>query len=184
MAVNLNLFDPCVQPTARSRRLFWATQSHACGQDQSCGETCSLAGLEYEEVEGGRTIKTTDWVRSLILNILNTRARSDVPCPTPNAVFGHWSESYRTDGLHIGTRVWNAASKSYPRIADSVIAIRAAIQADLSKLVAMGVVTSIDVAAEYIGKNQIAVEIVTTASTGRSQINLSGAFVTGNWAWH
>ena len=68
---------------------------------------CAIPGLDYEDMadpypdqglpgqvsRGFRTIRNDDWLRGLILNILNTRARNDRRCPTPAAVYGHWSES-------------------------------------------------------------------------------------------
>lgn len=130
-----------------------------------------------------RSIRTDGWLRGLILNILNTRARTDVKCPTPSAVYGHWSESYRTDGLYIGSRLWNTASKSYVRIADAVGAIEAAIRADMAKLTVLGVVDSVEVTAHYRGNNSVDVNV--TAITVRSQhvLNLSGNLLSGEWVW-
>src|SRR5262245_10217136 len=99
------LDDPCTTLNIGRRRSFWTTRQEVCGQFEMCGVQCSIPGLQYEDsddvVVGGRTINTEDRLRSLILNILNTRARTDVRCPSPMAVFGHWSESYRQDGLYI-----------------------------------------------------------------------------------
>ena len=131
----------------------------------------------------GRTIQTDGWLESLILNILNTRARTDVRCPSPAGVYGHWSESYREDGLHIGSRLWNAADKSYVRVADAVKAIGAAIRADMAKLTQLGLATQVDVTAEYQGRGQVAVTIRALTQSGPRTLNLSGVYASDTWVW-
>jgi phage gp46-like protein len=183
--------NPCITENIGRRRLFWTTRQKACGKYTVCGMECDIPGLEYEDHEepdvspdqAGRTIKTDEWVNSLVLNILNTRARNDMRCPTPAGTFGHWSESYREDGLYIGSTLWNAAEKSYIRVADAVKAIKAAVQADMGKLIAMGIASMVEVEAYYLGANSVKVEVEVTTQTGRSRINLSGAFVTETWIW-
>lgn len=180
--------DPCIQQNVGRRRLFWTTRQNACGEYVMCGNECSIPGLKYvdddTEIEGGRTIENKEWLLGLILNILNTRARSDLRCPAPSAVYGHWSESYRDDGLHIGTRMWNAAEKKYIRIADSVKAIQAAIQSDMAKLVMMGVADNVVVEAQYRGHNSVEVLITAVKSNARHVLNLSGNFVADTWVWN
>jgi phage gp46-like protein len=193
--------NTCYEQNTGGRRIFWTTRAEACGDYTLCGNVCSIPGLEYEDVElkdpypshpinppdpsesRGRTIKTDNWLQGLILNILNTRSRTDMRCPTPAGVYGHWSESYRDDGLYIGSTLWNAAEKSYVRIADSVKAIGAAVRADMGKLIALGIATSVTVTATYVGSGtvEIIIEVVTT--TGRSKVNLSGSFVSDTWVW-
>jgi phage gp46-like protein len=187
----MHQLDPCLEQNTGHRRIFWTTQPEACGTYSTCGVECAIPGLVYEVPEGApdedppyRTIKTTDWLHGLILNILNTRARTDMRCPTPAATFGHWSESYRDDGLYIGSTMWNAAEKSYIRTADAVKAIANAVRADMGKLIALGLAESVEVEATYRGSNSVAVMITVTTSTGRSSINLAGSFVTGTWIWH
>lgn len=131
-----------------------------------------------------RTIKNNDWLRGMILNILNTRARTDLKCPTPAAVFGHWSESYRDDNMYIGTTLWNAAEKKYIRMADAVKAIGAAIKADVSKLVALGVADTVDVEATYRNSTRVDVVVTVTHTTQRHVIDLSGAYTSDTWVWH
>jgi hypothetical protein len=188
----------CFDQNVGRRRIFWATRPQACGDYTMCGVVCSLPGLEYEDKEGPypdqdlpgqvsggfRTINNDGWLQGLILNILNTRARTDVKCPTPAAVYGHWSESYREDGLYIGTTLWNAAEKSYVRCVDGVKAIGAAIRADMGKLIALGIAQSVEVEAFYRGSNSVEVTVVVNAVTGRSKINLAGSFVSETWVWH
>ena len=87
--------EPCLDQNRGRRRIFWTTKVAACGTYTLCGAECGIPGLEYEDVpeaDIGRTIKNDEYLRSLILNILNTRARTELPCPSPAAVYGHWSE--------------------------------------------------------------------------------------------
>ncbi|MEY9493758.1 phage GP46 family protein [Bradyrhizobium elkanii] len=177
------LIGPCLEQNVGRRRIFWTTRADACGSYILCGNECSIPGLEYENNEVGRTIKNDEWLRSLILNILNTRARTDIRCPSPAAIYGHWSESYRDDGLYIGSRLWNAAAKNYIRIADAVKAIQAAISADMAKLTVLGVADAVNVEATYRGRNQVEVIITATRTNDRHVLNLSGSFVSGSWAW-
>jgi hypothetical protein len=189
------LLDPCLAQNNGRRRIFWTTRANACGSYTMCGIECSLPGLEYENVEGEhpdqglpgegpyRTIKNDEWLQGLILNILNTRARSDARCPTPAAVYGHWSESYRDDGLYIGSTLWNAAEKPYVRTSDAVKAIGVAVRTDMGKLIALGIAESVEVEATYKGSNSVEVIVTVTTTTGRSRINLSGSFVSETWVW-
>jgi hypothetical protein len=201
------LTDPCLVQNEGRRRVFWTTQENACGDYFMCGHECAIPGLEYIDdpkdytgpstaapfgnprsgdvvwPDGGRSIKNTEWILGLILNILNTRARTDLRCPSPAAVYGHWSESYRTDNLWIGSRLWNAAEKSYIRVADSVKAIQAAIQADVGKLIVLGVADSVTVEATYRGRNSVEVTVVATKTNARHVLNLSGTFVSDTWVW-
>lgn len=173
----------CLSKAPFGVRTFWVTQPDSCGEYLLCGYQCQIPGLQYEEVTDGRTIITVEWLRGLILNILNTRARSDLKCPTPQAIYGHWSESYREDQQYIGARFWNAAEKSYIRVADAVKAIGAMIKADLAKLVMLGVASKVDVTAVYGGSNTVLVTVQATAPTGAVTINLTGAMGTGGWVW-
>jgi phage gp46-like protein len=180
----------CLKRDQGNRRIFWTTRL-VCGDYTVCGHPCSIPGLEYEDQDDPedsngiyRTINNDEWLRSLILNILNTRARNDVRCPPPTAVYGHWSESYRDDGLYIGTRLWNVADKSYRSCLDEVKAIGAAVQADMGKLVALGIATSVKVEAVYHDRTHVDVIVQATTTTGSSRIDLSGAFVSESWIWH
>jgi hypothetical protein len=185
------LEDPCISQTAGRRRVFWTTQPQACGEYMACGVQCLIPGLVYVDqtepyvsIAGrGRTIQNDNWLRSLVLNILNTRARTDVKCPSPAAVFGHWSESYRDDGLYVGATLWNAAAKPQVRVSDAVKAIGAAISADVGKLITMKLVDNVDVQTVYAGRSTVAVTIALFAANVKHVIDLSGTFTTGNWAW-
>jgi hypothetical protein len=190
--------EVCTPSIIGQRRVFWSTQPRACGEYTQCGEQCSIPGLAYEDREDSypdqslpddvgsifRTIKTDNWLHGLILNILNTRARSDIPCSTPAATYGHWSESYRNDNLYIGSTMWNEAEKPYARISDAVNAIGRAVQTDMGKLVVLGVAQSVEAEVTYKGLNRVAVNIKTVTVSGRSTINLSGTYVSETWVWH
>ena len=195
--ISAMLLDPCLEQNLGDRRIFWATQPSACGTYNMCGVDCSIPGLVYVNADPNRSpdnslpedlptrsIETDGWLQGLILNILNTRARSDAPCPTPASVYGHWSESYRDDDLYIGSTMWNAAEKPHVRIADSVRAINNAVRADMGKLIAQGLAKTVEVETNYLGNNSVAVVVTVFTATGSSKINLSGSFVSETWVWH
>jgi hypothetical protein len=175
--------DPCLEQNIGNRRLFWSTRVGACGDYNVCGHECKIPGLQYEDTADGRTISVDDWLQGLILNILNTRARTNVPCPSPSAVYGHWSESYRGDNLYIGSTLWNAAEKPYVRTADAVKAVGVAVRSDVGKLIALGIATSVEVEATYSGSNSVAVIVTVFTTSGRKRIDLSGSFVSETWVW-
>ena len=109
----------------------------------------------YIDKPEGRTIANDDWIRSLVLNILNTRARTDLKCSSPAGTYGHWSESYRDDGLYIGTHLITCnMSNLNPELVDGVKAIGAAIRSDVGKLVILKIADDIDVDVVYQGKIQ------------------------------
>lgn len=174
----------CLEQNVGRRRLFWTTRPEACGAYDLCGQACSIPGLEYENREEGRTIKNDEWLLGLILNILNTRARTDMKCPSPAGVYGHWSESYRADKLYIGSRMWNAAEKNYVRTADAVKAVGTAVQGDMAKLKFMGVADSVSVEATYAGNGAVKVTIIATVMNNPHVLNLSGSMTSGTWVWH
>lgn len=181
----------CIEQQVGRRRTFWTTQPRVCGEYNLCDFTCAIPGLEYVDSEepqvnpGGpdRTIKNTDWLESLILNILNTRARTDSKCPSPAAIFGHWSESYRGDRLYIGSTLWNAAEKKYFRNNDIEKAIAAAVRADMGKLTAQGLADSVTVEVKYTKRNSVLVKIVVTVLNAKHVLNLSGTFAASTWVW-
>jgi hypothetical protein len=161
----------------------------SCGRYNLCGEECSIPGLQYvdkptTDLPEGRTIANDDWIRSLILNILGTRARSDLKCPTPAGTYGHWSESYRDDGLYIGTRVYNMAEKSYIRILDGVKAIGSAIRSDVGKLIIMGIADDVDVDVVYRGRSRVDVTVTVTVRSVRRTLNLAGTYSSDTWVWN
>ena len=100
------------------------------------------------------------------------------------AVYGHWSESYRDDGLYIGSRVYDTADRPYYKITDAVKAIGAAIKADLSKLEILGLVDGVGVEVTYKGGNRVDVIITTVVRNVRHVLNLSGTYASDTWVWH
>jgi hypothetical protein len=186
--------DPCLDQNIGNRRIFWTTRTNACGSYPLCGIDCAIPGLEYENPPGPdqglpgepgpRTIKTDDWLQGLILNILNTRARTDAKCPAPAAVYGHWSESYRDDNLYIGSTLLNAAEKSYRNNAEAERAVGNAVRADVNKLIVLGIATEVSVDTNSPKYGTVEIVILVTTVTGRSKINLSGSFVSETWVWH
>jgi hypothetical protein len=173
----------CLPSTEGRRRVFWTTMD-SCGRYSLCGAECSIPGLQYVESSEGRTISNDDWLRSLILNILNTRARSDLKCPTPAGTYGHWSESYRGDGLYIGTRVYNAAEKAYARVLDGVKAIGAAIRSDVGKLIILKLADDVEVDVVYRGRSLVEVTVTVVLRSVRKTVNLSGTYTTDTWVWN
>lgn len=181
--------DRCAPDIQGRRRVFWTTMM-ACGTHNVCGIDCAIPSLQYIDKPEGRTIVNDDWIKSLVLNILNTRARSDLKCPSPSATYGHWSESYRDDGLYNGTRLFNMAEKSYTRVADGAKAIGAAIRSDLGKLVILGLAEDVSVEAVYKRRNRVDITITITvkaSATGNSTnlvLNASGTFAADTWIWN
>lgn len=181
--------DRCAPDITGRRRVFWTTMM-ACDTHNVCGIDCAIPSLQYVDKPEGRTIRNDDWIRSLVLNILNTRARSDLKCPAPLGTYGHWSESYRNDGLYIGTRLFNMAEKSYIRVTDGVKAIGAAIRSDVSKLVILGLASEVDVEVVYKRRNRVDVTITisvnksATIDSAKLVLNASGTYATDTWVWN
>lgn len=175
--------DPCLEQAIGNRRIFWTTMD-SCGRYSLCGEECVIPGLQYIDKTEGRTISNDDWLRSLVLNILNTRARTDLRCPAPAGTYGHWSESYRDDGLYIGSRLWNAAEKNYSRVLDGVKAIGAAIRSDVGKLVILKLADDVEVDVVYKGRSRVDVTITILSRTVRRTVNLAGTYTSDSWVWN
>jgi hypothetical protein len=173
----------CPSDDVERRRIFWTTLD-SCGRYNLCDKECSIPGLQYIDTPEGRTIANTEWLRSLVLNILNTRARSDLDCPTPAGTYGHWSESYRDDRLYIGTRVYNAAEKSYIRILDGVKAIGAAIRSDVGKLIILKLADDIEVDVVYRGQSRVDVEITIKSQSVYQTLSLVGSYSSDAWIWN
>lgn len=173
----------CLPSDEGRRRAFWTTMD-ACGQYTLCDQPCVIPGLQYVDKPEGRTIATEDWIRSLVLNILNTRARTDLRCPTPAGTFGHWSENYRDDNLYIGTRVYNVAEKSYIRVLDGVKAIGSAVRSDVGKLVIMGLADDVEVEVIYRGRSRVDIIVTVIARSIRRTVNLTGMYSSDTWVWN
>ena len=182
--------DNCGAPTDTRRRTFWTTQVAACGEYVACGDECGIPGLQFDQdvdVSVGRTFLTNDWVRSLLLNILNTNGRQPATAcgVPPGTQGGHWSESYREDGLKTGSLLRDALQRPVARVQEGVNLVRAQVQADVYKLVQLGVASRVDVTAEYAGSNKIDVTIVVygPSSLTTNVVNLTADRLTNAWVW-
>lgn len=178
--------DYCANPPLSRRRSFWTTQPDACGDYYDCGDHCAIPSLKYIEAENGRTISTENWIHSILLNILNTRARvPKTKCGnTVVSVGGHWSESYRQDGLYVGTRIWAELQQPVSKIQDMVKLLNAQLQADVGKLVTMKIATEVEVETTYKGSNRVVATITVRGPTiGESQINLTSERLANEWVW-
>lgn len=175
----------CGIPSPTRRRIFWTTQPDACGSYTQCNSPCGIPGLKYEDEAAGRRIATNDWVQSLVLNILNTRARAPRgKCLNVGAPGGHWSESYREDNMYTGTRIWNELSRPSARIQDTVKLLNAQLKADVGKLVKLGVASEIDVKTEYKGSNRIVATVTIIGPTiGETTISLTSERFANEWVW-
>ena len=171
-------------PTLDRRKHFWTTQPNACGETTDpCGNDCGLPGLQIDR-SAGVTIANNDWIRGLLLNIFGTNARlPDTECGVlPGTQQGHWSESYREDGLYVGTKM--RYQKPTGRILEAVALLRAQVVADANKLVALGVAINVEVESTYKGGNKVSVVIyVTGPSSSTNVVNLSATRLQNQWVW-
>ena len=192
-------FANCSPPASRKRRVFWATQP-TCGVSEPCpGEHCYDSGLVLMEAHscslgcnspcdrvstGERTIANNDWVRGLILNILLTDGRrEDRDCGyRPGTRGGHWSDSFRGDGLSAGSliRFINADCS----VNQAVALAEAQITADMQKLVQWGVAYAVDVTATYRGRGVVDVVIEVTGLGGEVlNVGMSAKRLSNGWVW-
>lgn len=154
-----------VPKIAERSKCFWATQPCGCGNTtDSCGNDCCVPGLRIERQGTAKTILNDNWVQSLILNILNTDKRvSPTICGyRPNAVKGHWSESFigrgnglngkATSGYRVGTGIRQINTKGL-RVTEIRARFEAELTASMQKLVLLGVAASVRVEVEYRGGN-------------------------------
>lgn len=174
--------DNCLVPSGGRRRTFWTTQL-SCGTSEQCGDECGKPGLQYIDEENGRTIATNDWVRSLVINILMTDARvENSACGVrPNAIGGHWSDSYRQG--YAGSRMRQVGTTG--RVQDAINLINAHIVNDMNKLIDYGVAESVNVETKYLGSNRVSVviEVVGPPSGGDGRVALEGSRLGNGWVW-
>lgn len=179
----------CTVPLLSRRRKFWTTQPNACGEYTDCGDQCGIPGLQYiNEPNNKRSIVNDYWVRSLVLNILNTRARRvksvSAACPRVADSGGHWSESFREDGLYIGTRIWDEMNTPVARIQDAVSLLAAQLRADIGKLVQLNIASDIEVDVQYKGSNRVSATITINGPTlGENTVNLTSERLANEWVW-
>lgn len=184
--------SPC--PPDRRKR-FFATQKDACLPSvDACGNECAKPGhvlvdgnecLHPVRPYGGKTIENDGWVEGLLLNILGTsKRRDDTACGWQcGNRGGHWSDSFRTDGLLSGTALYrNQDPKCLP--AQAAQQARAALSAEARKLVLHGVASKVEVEATYVGRGRTNAVIKIYGSSGAiSSVGMTGSRVVNGWAW-
>lgn len=166
------------------RRLFWATQPDACGEDQDCFQDCGRPGFKVETTDEGLTFSTDEWLRGLIINMLMTDGRRPASACgySPGGRGGHWSESYMGSNAGVGTLLRTVEPGG------SVVELRALLaahaQSTLGRLVARGVAVSTNTTAEYLGNGRFRLIIeVIGINNEISRIGLSGDRLANGWVW-
>lgn len=195
------------------RRTFWTTQPGGGGFSASeCGDAaCGIPSLAFNNIDANcghcqccpgpainptcetqakvlraspRSFVTNDWVRSLVLNILMTDGKlPNKACGhRPGAQGGHWSESFRTDKQKIGTLI--RATPTTTSIRDAVALIKAQLVSDMSRLIVVGVASSVNVVADYIGGSRMSVNIEVVGQDGAlARVGLTGKRLQNSWVW-
>lgn len=176
----------CFTPINGRRRIFWTTQPAACGTYQACLSDCGSTGLLSRVPEGqdGRTFDTNDYVRGLALNILGTDGRRpDTACGyRPGARGGHWSDTFRDDGMNSGTTIRDIPAQN--SVQDSLGLIRVYLLQAMQKLVTYGVAQSVDVDVKYIGSNNFEATIKFSGNDGQtSRVGITGTRLENSWVW-
>jgi phage gp46-like protein len=141
--------------------------------------------LKYVNQSNGRSIDNTGWLASLIVTILLTDGRSLNDDCNKQVAFkgGHWSESFRTDGLPIGTDLRRVPSQT--SVANYVEEIRARAEAALGKLVVLNIASSITVNVKYNGNNVFYLDIESKTNEGLLvKLGLNGTRLTDAFAWN
>jgi phage gp46-like protein len=185
------LSGECGTPLAGRRRVFWTSQY--CGERESaCGDECANVGLAYVCPDGGecrtrtpgraRTIRTTDWVRGLVLNILLTDGRrADTSCGwRPGTRGGHWSDGYRVKPGHSGSSIRYLSA--HGRASDAIAELLAIVKRDMARLIDYGVATAVDVKAEYVKNNRAKLEITVYGRDGETAlVGVMGQRASNSW---
>lgn len=181
--------DICKPSTLDRRKNFWTTQS--CDVFYNCNDECGIFGLVYDgdggldPSENPRSIKTNNWLSSLVVNILLTDGRqSETPCGfAPGRRGGHWSDSFRTDGLTSGSLIRNpSAAKT---VQEAALLLEAYAQVALQKLVTLGVALSVKATATYSGKNRIQLGVVITGpASAEERVGLTTTRLTNQRVWN
>lgn len=173
----------CFPSTTQRRTLFWATQPDSCGTDDICGYQCGSPGLT--PINDGSSLATTDWLRGLMINMLMTDGRPlETACGVqPGAYGGHWTESYITSGpADVGTLVRTVPPQG--RVQDGVNLVVAYANATLSRLVARGVASSVEVTGRYAGAGKVEISALARGtSDGDARVQLTGARMANGWIW-
>lgn len=181
----------CGTPLAGRRRVFWTTQPCRT-QVSDCGDQCADYGLQLECPNApdcvsyapgrARTIRTTEWVRGLVLNILLTDGRrADTSCGwRPGTRGGHWSDSFRKQSGASGSSI--RYLKAHGRVAEAISELLAIVKRDMQKLIDYGVATGVDVIAEYVGGNRAKLSITVYGQDGETtNVGVSGQRSSNSW---
>lgn len=168
------------------QRTFWTTQPDACGSAGSCsiGIECGRPGLGVNSTDDGDTFVTSDWVRSLALNMLLTDARRrDTRCGyAPGTINGHWSDSFSSNAQPVGSHVRYVDASTSVR--DAVLLIKAEVLMTLQKLIDYGIAESVEVEALYQGSGKIAMDIqIFGSAVDPTRIGVTAQRNTNSWAW-
>ena len=170
---------PASTRMSADRRIFWTTRPEACGElhavrrrllrFQDWSTRTNRSDPERAGQRRYRTIKTDEWLHGLILNILNTRARTDVQCPIAGGrlwplvgVLSRRRFVHRFDAVECGGKVLRPDRRCGE--GDQPLAVRS----DMGKLIAQGIATTVEVEATYRGTNSVEV-IVTVITADRTQ---------------
>lgn len=164
------------------RRLFWSTQPDGKGTEARCSRVCGKLGLD---LMSNGSIATTDWVRGLALNILNTSARvQDSACGVrPSGVRGFWYETYLDGNDYVGNRLGDI-----PRnlsINETLALVRAYVAEAMNKLVVRGVASGVEVDVSYVGDNRFTADIAILTNQGvQERVALTTQRNANSWVWN
>lgn len=182
------MVQDCSNNLDSRRKLFWTTQP--CRSTMSCGSFCDKYGLRYEsgplDAEGNasRTFTTTDYAVGLALNMLLTDGMlPDTVCGyRPGGRGGHWSDSYRGDGMTSGSLL--RTLKPGKSIAGDVALVKAYAAHDMQKLVKLGVAVAVTAEAKYAGSGKIELAIEIFGQLGqKTRVGLTGTPIKNSWIW-
>jgi len=167
------------------RKLFWTTQPDSCGIQDPCGFECGRPGLELNTSSEGATFTTSQWVRSLAINMLMTDARKDpVLCGhTPGSINGHWSESYMDElKAPVGSKV--RYIESALSIREVTQLVKAEVVSTLQKLIHYEIAVKVDVETEYKGDGMIFADVTITGIQGETaRVGMTAKRSNNSWAW-
>jgi phage gp46-like protein len=194
-------FTACATGPRDQRRTFWATQPDCAVEYDECGEPCGVAGLrlltqaqcEYPErcdpgLSNGpcdpniaKTIDNRGWLRGLALNILLTDSKIEGCSDGRRCRGGFWGESFQSRGLYYGSKL-----RQLPRscnVNETRALIKAAVIADLGKLVSYGVATKVDADVRYAGSNRYAVTARIGLNQEQYEVGVTGTRGPQAWTW-
>lgn len=163
----------CATGVQDRRRIFWSTQ--ACSVVTVCKDDCLQFGLLYDREAGSpispnpRSISTNNWLAGLVINILLTDGQGpERLCGyKPGRRGGHWSDSFRTDGQNSGSLLRKVGKTK--TVQEGVNLIQSYAQASLTKLIAYGVATAVEVDAKYAGNGKVELVVTVIGPAGQEE---------------